>query len=303
MARLAQGRARPLGEVVALAQRRQSRRGLGRRRREQRGRLGARPTHGIRGGGAGGFPPCYRLSSHRRASKHGAGQLPTRVRRGPRQPPRKLLLAPTATRRRRAQPRGRRLHDARGIGAAVRIGSSASTAANAVGSVASGLRAGLPGQRKRGSQARLDVAHDGMRRVAVVEEVGGVDGLDQGGEDGCELTLEVEEALGECGGGHLHAPLVAGVDLEVMAVGRVQPQEADALAGVQGAPEVLAQALRLAAPSMREDAAPLQHQLHLRRLRDLHLLPLRLGLLASLTQLEGEAAPAAARGGLRARGR
>lgn len=62
------------------------------------------------------------------------------------------------------------------------------------------------------------------------------------------MALQVQETLCEGSGRHLHAALVAAVDLEVVAVGGVQPQQAatrGTIPRVHHRPEVAPQLLRL----------------------------------------------------------
>jgi hypothetical protein len=69
--------------------------------------------------------------------------------------------------------------------------------------------------------------------AVVVEQAVGVGALDHLHEDGRELALERQQPLGKGGSRHLHSALVRGVDLEVVAESRVQPEQAQTLgAGV-----------------------------------------------------------------------
>ena len=76
-------------------------------------------------------------------------------------------------------------------------------------------------------------------------------------QDRCERgALQVEQALSEGGSRGLHAALVGGVDLEVMAVGGVQAQEtvaSRAIAWVHHCSEQLAQIFGLQSNSLDEE--------------------------------------------------
>ena len=80
---------------------------------------------------------------------------------------------------------------------------------------------------------------------------------DQRGEDRREHPLQIQEALGERRRRHLHAALVGAVNLEVVAVRRVQPQQpAHLVAGVQHRTEARPQRLGLRLAQSGELAAP-----------------------------------------------
>lgn len=79
-------------------------------------------------------------------------------------------------------------------------------------------------------------------------------------KDGGEgVPLQVQQALGEGGGAHLDAPLVAAVDLEVVAVGAVQPQQpapCRTVPRVHDSPEMPPQLLRLQSAGMTSLPVP-----------------------------------------------
>lgn len=97
-------------------------------------------------------------------------------------------------------------------------------------------------------QALLDCVHALATKAKVIQQLLCVLVAHQAGQDGRQLALQAQEALDEGRGGHLDTALVRAVDLEVVAVGRVQAQEAPGLARVHAAAEALAQLLCLAAP-------------------------------------------------------
>ena len=103
-----------------------------------------------------------------------------------------------------------------------------------------GRAAVLVGERRLGGEEVVDQRLGGVHLAAarlggIVEHLGDRRVLgDEGGEDGREHALEVEEAPGEGGSGHLHAALVGAVDLEVVAVGGVEPEHAVHLRGDGG---------------------------------------------------------------------
>mmetsp|Transcript_15879 Transcript_15879/g.39692 ORF Transcript_15879/g.39692 Transcript_15879/m.39692 type:complete len:1113 (+) Transcript_15879:556-3894(+) len=111
---------------------------------------------------------------------------------------------------------------------------------------AADVRAGALAKRLEHGGVLLDQAHQDRRQAA---------------------ALQVQQPLGEGSGGGLHAALVGGVDLEVMAVRGVQSQQPvlqASLVGVHNHAVVEAQLLRLIPARVRQHAAMLQdkHRLH-----------------------------------------
>ncbi|GIX62749.1 pepsinogen, putative [Babesia caballi] len=99
--------------------------------------------------------------------------------------------------------------------------------------------------------------------VVVQQHVGLLVPDGHGHQDGGELALEVEDALGEGGAGELAPTLVGGEYLEVVAVRAVQPHQPRAVGGVEGLPEAPAEVLGLALAHRGELPAPLGHDQHL----------------------------------------
>ena len=65
--------------------------------------------------------------------------------------------------------------------------------------------------------------------VVVVQQAIGVGRLDHLHQNGRELPFQGQKPLGEGGGRHLDPALVTGVDLEVVPVSGVEPQQAESL--------------------------------------------------------------------------
>mmetsp|Transcript_137803 Transcript_137803/g.294485 ORF Transcript_137803/g.294485 Transcript_137803/m.294485 type:complete len:290 (+) Transcript_137803:2121-2990(+) len=81
----------------------------------------------------------------------------------------------------------------------------------------------------------------------------------QGDEDGNDVTLQIEEALGEGCGGDLTPALLGGVDLEVVPKRRVQPQQARGVIGVEVVTQAVAQLRCLLHAAHGELPAPFRH--------------------------------------------
>eukprot|EP01136_Pigoraptor_vietnamica_P029685 Opistho-1_new@88060 len=116
-------------------------------------------------------------------------------------------------------------------------------------------------RRKDALECRLHSVKLRDGRRAVVQELDGSGVLAHEADvDWCQFALQVEEALRKGCGRHLHAALVARVDLEVMAVRAVQAQQASALAWVNIPAEPPAKRLGLLEPRVRELSAPLENE-------------------------------------------